>query len=151
MTAKKKTANAAAEEKLTAKQRRFIEAYNGNATEAAIKAGYSEKTAPFIGAENLKKPQIQEAIQSRESDRQNALIADRQELQEFWTRVMRGKTNETDREDTFSIEERGRMSERLAKSMALFTDRQQIEASVTNAEPMRVVFEYPDNGRLAKE
>ena len=41
---------------LTAKQKRFVEAYTGNATAAAIAAGYSEKTAPFIGAENLKKP-----------------------------------------------------------------------------------------------
>lgn len=52
--------------KLTNKQRSFIERYcsNGfNATQAAIKAGYSKNTASETGSENLGKPQIQEAIQ----------------------------------------------------------------------------------------
>lgn len=51
--------------KLTAKQQRFIREYLAdlNATQAAIRAGYSEKTAPWIGAENLRKPQIQAEIQ----------------------------------------------------------------------------------------
>jgi chromatin remodeling complex protein RSC6 len=40
------------------KQKCFVAAYEGNATQAALKAGYSKKTAAFIGAENLKKPQI---------------------------------------------------------------------------------------------
>jgi phage terminase small subunit len=49
---------------LTSKQMRFIEEYliDLNASQAAFRAGYSKKTAPFIGAENLKKPQIQAAI-----------------------------------------------------------------------------------------
>jgi phage terminase small subunit len=44
--------------KLTEKQKRFCDYYieTGNATEAAIRAGYSNKTARFIGAENLTKP-----------------------------------------------------------------------------------------------
>lgn len=37
------------------------------------------------------------------------------------------------------------------KVSGLYVDRQQIEASVSAAEPVRVVFEYPDNGRLAAE
>ncbi|WP_238140738.1 terminase small subunit, partial [Streptococcus suis] len=46
--------------KLTIKQRKFIDEYIicGNATEAAIKAGYSQKTAGMAGSENLKKPYI---------------------------------------------------------------------------------------------
>ena len=49
---------------LTPKQRRFIEEYliDLNATQAAIRAGYSEKTAYSIGQENLRKPVIAEAI-----------------------------------------------------------------------------------------
>jgi len=41
--------------KLTEKQRRFVEEYliDLNATQAAIRAGYSVKTAAVIGAENL--------------------------------------------------------------------------------------------------
>jgi len=51
--------------KLTAKQRRFIEEYmiDKNATQAAIRAGYSKKTAYRTGADNLMKPQIAAAIQ----------------------------------------------------------------------------------------
>ncbi len=50
---------------LTAKQQRFVDEYliDLNATQAAIRAGYSPKSAYSIGQENLKKPEIQEAIQ----------------------------------------------------------------------------------------
>ena len=50
---------------LTPKQQRFVEEYliDLNATQAAIRAGYSEKTAAAIGAENLIKPNIQKAIE----------------------------------------------------------------------------------------
>ena len=53
--------------KLTAKQRKFIEEYliDLNATQAAIRAGYSKKTAKQMGAENLSKPDIQEEIKKR--------------------------------------------------------------------------------------
>ena len=50
--------------KLTAKQERFVEEYlvDLNATQAAIRAGYSKKTARDIGYENLTKPDIRAAI-----------------------------------------------------------------------------------------
>ena len=50
--------------KLTAKQAVFVEEYlvDFNATQAAIRAGYSENTARQIASENLSKPDIQEAI-----------------------------------------------------------------------------------------
>lgn len=50
--------------KLTAKEFRFCEEYivDLNATQAAIRASYSEKTAGQIGYENLKKPEIQTCI-----------------------------------------------------------------------------------------
>ena len=53
-----------AEPKLTLKQRRFIEEYliDFNATQAAIRAGYSEKTAYSVGHENLSKPEIKSEI-----------------------------------------------------------------------------------------
>ena len=49
---------------LTAKQRLFVDEYlvDLNATQAAIRAGYSERTAYSVGHENLKKPDIQQAI-----------------------------------------------------------------------------------------
>lgn len=51
---------------LTPKQQRFVDEYlvDLNATQAAIRAGYSEKTAHQIGAETLIKPDVQQAIQS---------------------------------------------------------------------------------------
>lgn len=54
-------------EKLTSKQRRFIEEYckDFNATRAAKEAGYSESTAFVIGYENLKKPYIKKQVEMR--------------------------------------------------------------------------------------
>lgn len=55
--------------KLTPKQSRFIEEYmvDLNATQAAIRAGYSKKTAAAIGAENLTKPKIAAEIEKRQA------------------------------------------------------------------------------------
>ena len=52
------------EDLMTAKQQLFVDEYliDLNATQAAIRAGYSEKTAQAIGAENLTKPIVSEAI-----------------------------------------------------------------------------------------
>ena len=52
---------------LTHKQRLFVNEYliDFNATQAAIRAGYSEKSAAIIGWENLRKPNIAEEIQRR--------------------------------------------------------------------------------------
>lgn len=57
--------------KLTAKQARFVEEYliDLNATQAAIRAGYSEKTAQQMGSENLLKPVIAKAIQEAQNKR----------------------------------------------------------------------------------
>lgn len=65
---------------LTPKQRRFIDEYliDLNATQAAIRAGYSEKTAPVIGSENLMKPYLREIIEQRQLEKttQNGITAD---------------------------------------------------------------------------
>ena len=57
--------------KLTAKQERFVAEYliDLTATQAAIRAGYSEKTASETGYENLRKPQIAEAVQKALAER----------------------------------------------------------------------------------
>lgn len=54
---------------LTAKQQRFVAEYmiDLNATQAAIRAGYSKKTAANIASENLGKPEIAEAIASEQA------------------------------------------------------------------------------------
>lgn len=57
---------------LTDKQKKFADEYliDLNATQAALRAGYSERTARFIGAENLKKPNIQAYITERQKARE---------------------------------------------------------------------------------
>jgi phage terminase small subunit len=57
--------------RLTPKQQRFVEEYlvDPNATQAAIKAGYSPKTARAIGSENLTKPAIRAAICRAQAER----------------------------------------------------------------------------------
>lgn len=57
--------------KLTEKQQRFVDEYliDLNATQAAIRAGYSVKTADAIGCENLTKPNIQQAIAEHMAER----------------------------------------------------------------------------------
>lgn len=56
---------------LTDKQRRFVDEYlvDLNATQAAIRAGYSQKTARQIGDENLSKPDIAKAVQEAQAAR----------------------------------------------------------------------------------
>lgn len=60
---------------LTAKQQRFVIEYltDLNATQAAIRSGYSEKTAQQIGSENLSKPVIAEAIASAQGAHESAI------------------------------------------------------------------------------
>ncbi len=64
--------------KLTPKQHRFVEEYliDLNLTKAAVRAGYSEKTARQIGSENLSKPAIQEAIAEAKRERSEATKID---------------------------------------------------------------------------
>jgi phage terminase small subunit len=56
---------------LTAKQERFVTEYliDLNATQAAIRAGYSEKTSYSIGQENLRKPAIAAAVSEAQTKR----------------------------------------------------------------------------------
>ena len=62
-----------AERKLTSKQEAFVQEYlvDLNATQAAIRAGYSEHTAHATGHENLKKPEIEAAIAEAKEKRAN--------------------------------------------------------------------------------
>ena len=78
--------------KMTAKQRRFCDEYliDLNATQAAIRAGYSKKTAYSIGDENLNKPEIKEFIAKRMAAKDAELIANQDEVLQYLTAVMRG-------------------------------------------------------------
>ncbi|MGN8832661.1 terminase small subunit [Selenomonas montiformis] len=82
--------------KLTEKQRRFVDYYveTGNKTEAAKKAGYSEKTAASIGDENLRKPAIKAAIDARLKELEDKRIAKADEVLQFLTSTLRGEVKE---------------------------------------------------------
>jgi phage terminase small subunit len=111
---------------LNARQRAFVEAYCGNATEAAITAGYSKKTAASIGERLLRNVEIKEALKEREKERLSSLIATREERQRFWTSMMRDE----DRKEA----DRLKASELLAKSEGDFLDR--AELSGPNGTPL---------------
>lgn len=83
-----------AEVKLTAKQQRFCDEYliDLNATQAAIRAGYSKKTAGSIATENLSKPAIKMYIERRMAEKESKLIADQDEVLKYLTAVLRGET-----------------------------------------------------------
>ncbi len=66
----------------TAKKKVFAEEYlkDLNATQAAIRAGYSEKTAAVIGCENLVKPNIAERVRILVEDRSKKIGLDADEI-----------------------------------------------------------------------
>lgn len=84
--------------KPTPKQRKFIQSYAGNATEAARKAGYSEKSIYVLGKEALENPKVSAAIAARETGDFSAesRVFSRQERMAFWTRMMQhGETEQS--------------------------------------------------------
>lgn len=80
--------------KLTDKQKKFCEEYliDCNATQAAIRAGYSKKTAYSIGEQNLKKLEIKTYIDEMLENVKSNNIADATEVMEYLTSVVRGKS-----------------------------------------------------------
>lgn len=82
--------------KLTEKQKRFIDYYieTGNASDAARRAGYSEKIANRIGTENLSKPVIKEAITVRLKALEDKRIAKADEVLKFLTATLRGEVRD---------------------------------------------------------
>ncbi len=84
--------------KLTAKQQRFCDEYliDLNATQAAIRAGYSKKTANRIGTENLSKLVIREYIENQMAEKEAALIANQDEVLKYLTSVLRGQSKSTE-------------------------------------------------------
>ena len=84
------------EMKLTKKQEMFVEEYiiDLNATQAAIRAGYSKKTAGQIGEQNLKKLEIQQAINEKLAEKKEKLIMKQDEILERLTQ--QGRRESTD-------------------------------------------------------
>ena len=131
------------ETKLTPKQQRFCDEYliDLNATQAAIRAGYSEKTAYRTGADNLKKPQIRAFIDERMAEKESKLIADQDEVLKYLTAVLRGDSkahvlarNELGAEDVVEKppdeKERLKAAELLGKRYGLYTDKVNVNVAI---------------------
>ena len=141
--------------KLTDKQKRFCDEYliDLNATQAAIRAGYSKKTAFIIANENLKKPYIKGYIDERLKQLEDKRIAKADEVLKYLTSVMRNEVKEevvvvegkgdgcssarTIKKD-MSAKDRNKAAELLGKRYRLFTEK--VEADVNKV----VVFERED-------
>lgn len=143
--------------KLTIKQQRFADEYiiSGNATEAAIKAGYAKKAAYQQGAENLKKPHIREYIDERLEAINSAKIADQTEVLQYLTSVMRGISQsavvviEGDGDGVSSArlmdktpdeKEKLKAAELLGKRYGAFTDKVEVGADLE----LNVKVDYGD-------
>ena len=127
---------------MTPKQKRFCDEYliDCNATQAAIRAGYSAKTAYSIGEENLRKPDIRAYIDARLAEMQSKKIADATEVMQYLTSVLRGEETEevivvtgleTRRMDKgIGARDKLKAAELLAKRYGLLTDKVGIEGVV---------------------
>lgn len=116
--------------RLTPKQAAFVREYmiDLNATQAAIRAGYKAKTAYQTGAENLRKPQIQKAIQA-----QREAIEERCRVSMDW---VLSQIAEIAQDEEARIADRLKALELLGKHLGLWEKRQDDGAQV-----VRVVFE----------
>lgn len=147
------------DKKLTAKQQRFCDEYliDLNATQAAIRAGYSKKTAGVIATENLQKPYIKEYIEKRMAEKEAALVADQAEVLKYLTSVMRGQSQS----EVVVVEgvgegcsearamqkapdekERLKAAELLGKAHMMFTDKVQQEVDMD----LNITVDYGDDG-----
>lgn len=143
--------------KLTAKQRRFCDEYliDLNATQAAIRAGYSKKNARNIASENLAKPNIKAYIDERMTEKESQLIATQDEVLKYLTSVLRGESQSTEivvegtgdgcseartLKKEPSEKDRLRAAELLGKRYGLYTDK--VETDVDMA--LTVNIDYGD-------
>lgn len=125
---------------MNAKQKRFCDEYliDCNATQAAIRAGYSPKTAKQIGQENLTKPNLKKYIDEQLERIHNEKTADAQEVLEYLTAVMRGEHTEqvlkligegvqTVTDIDVSARERLKAAELIGKRYGMFKDNVNVD------------------------
>lgn len=128
---------------MNTRQRKFCDEYliSGNATDAAIKAGYSPKTAKSIGQRLLTFVDLKQYIDTELEKLHSAKIADAQEVLEYLTSVMRGEHTEqvlklagdgiqTITDIEVSAKERIKAAELIGKRYGMFTDKVGVEGAV---------------------
>lgn len=110
--------------KLNARQKAFCEYYvaSGNATESAVKAGYSEKYAGQNSDKLLKNTNIQIYIEELNKKVKDKRIADITEVKEFWTDVLRN--------NDAKMQDRLKASEYIAKTNGAFLEKLEVKGMV---------------------
>lgn len=129
---------------MTAKQKRFCEEYlvDCNATQAAIRTGYSEKTARAIGQRLLTNVDIKKYIDQQLQKLKNEKTADAQEVLEYLTSVMRGEQKEQVAlltgegvqdlvQKDVSAKDRLKAAELIGKRYGLFTEKVELQGETT--------------------
>ena len=124
---------------MTAKQQRFVSEYlkDCNVTQAALRAGYSEKSAYSIGQRLLKNVEVKLAVEEEMERLRTENTADSQEVVEYLTSVMRGREKETVpivvgegvqelTEKPVGAKDRIKAAELLAKRYGLLTERTEL-------------------------
>ena len=146
-------------DKMTARQRRFCQEYliDLNATQAAIRAGYSKKNAQNIASENLAKPMIRKYIDAQMAKKDSELIASQDEVLRYLTSVLRGESVGTEivvegtgdgcseartMQKEPSEKDRLKAAELLGKRYSLFTDKVDLNADAT----LTITVDYGDGG-----
>ena len=109
---------------LTPKQQAFADYYIecGNATEAAKRAGYSEKNVGENAAKTLKNPNVSSYIAERMAEQSRKRVADANEVIEFYTAVMRGEVKDQFGLDA-SLSDRLKAGDSLMKRYAVGSER----------------------------
>lgn len=131
--------NVVSDIKLKPKELIFAEEWlkTTNATQSAIKAGYSARTAYSAGSRLLKKVDVKQYIDERLAEMKENSIADTDEVMQFLSSTMRG-----DIPDQFGLDpalnDRLKAAELIGKRYKLFTDKQEISGA--DGEPIKVVF-----------
>lgn len=131
--------NVVSDIKLKPKELKFAEEWlkTTNATQSAIKAGYSARTAYSAGNRLLKKVDVKQYIDERLAEMQESSIADTNEVMQFLSSTMRG-----DIPDQFGLDpalnDRLKAAELLGKRYKMFTDKQEISGA--DGEPIKVIF-----------
>lgn len=145
--------------RMTAKQKRFCDEYliDLNATQAAIRAGYSKKTAQAIGTENLTKPLLKSYIDKRMKEKEDSLIAKQDEVLKYLTSVMRGESKSSVLamagdgvqeviEKPPDEKERTKAAELLGKRYRLFTEKVEVDGAI----PIVIVDDIDEQRRKDK-
>lgn len=140
--------------KLTIKQKKFADEYiiQGNATQSAINAGYSKKTAGVMGAENLTKPNIKSYIGQRMQELEDQAIAKQEEVLKYLTSLMRGEQKEetligigegaqTIDDIAVSAKDRLKAAELLGKRYSLWVDKKEVKATFEGASKLDKIIE----------